>query len=232
MTVRLMIILAFIAVPCFAADTDITTPSNAQIKKWWKPQKEWVPSDKMVVEKTARVILKGGEVAFLASVAFPRRGSNFLSGTVLIRPALKEAREIEKARRVLEIHDLDGDGISEVIAESFGSGTGTTSGEKTILSFDDWKPIVLYVQGYSDDLGACSKEVVGRPCHAKEVEWAFRDVDGDQILDLVEVIKLGEGEENDQLKWKKRTNVLLFKDKKFVPASPDPTPPNVAPQLR
>jgi hypothetical protein len=51
------------------------------------------------------------------------------------------------------------------------------------------------------------------------------DVDGDGRQDLVELIDCGEGPEPDDLTWKTKVNVYLFKEKKLVLVSPDQAPP-------
>ncbi len=121
---RLIILLAFIAVPCFAADKHDPTPSHDQIKAWWKPEKRKEqaktlsgisvdPDEDMGIDDVRPVRLKGGERAFVASVFFPTRGRCCNQGLLLVRPDLQETRQTHSLSRFDEIIDLDHDGLTK-----------------------------------------------------------------------------------------------------------------------
>lgn len=72
MIIRLIVLLAFIAVPCFPTDTHYPTPSHSQInqiKSWWKPENRKSSDEEFDIGHVYPVRLKSGERAYMASVA-------------------------------------------------------------------------------------------------------------------------------------------------------------------
>jgi hypothetical protein len=234
----LAILGLFIALPVLAGamETDVTPhyqrqlpplsqtpqrPSDEQIKRWWLPARTWQECEMLDIIKVEPVVLESREKAFLCSVGFPDRPRLFLSGALLVRPELEEAREIPEIWRDFEVYDFDRDGISEIFTWGYSLGTGYIGGWKSILHFDGWVPVILHKQEFGDDLNSCGKEVIGRSCHSKEVYWSFTDLDGDGNIDLVETLIYKEGEEPEQLKWRSEVHAFLLKDKKFIAVTPD-----------
>ncbi|MDP2971370.1 MAG: hypothetical protein Q8P64_19520 [Deltaproteobacteria bacterium] len=212
-----VIFIAVMLLPSWAVgDKDI--PNDSQIQEWWKPENRKKPNEKLEVNKVVPIRLTGKEEAFLAAVYFPERGRNFFSGALLVRPSQKEARQVQEVGDHFEVHDLDLDGVSEISTKIVGSGQGTTAGEKILLYFDGWKPVVLYKKAFGDNLGACG-EYLGHRCYSEEVVWTFTDLDGDDKRDLVELVIKKEGKETDKLRWATKVNVFLLKQKRFIPAA-------------
>ncbi len=226
MIIRLIVVLAFITVPCFATDTYYPTPSHSQIsqiKKWWKPEYGMNPDEEFGIGHVYPVRLKSGERAFVASVDFPPRGRFCSVEILLVRPDLQEARQIDPhhilvSPRIREVVDLDGGRISGVVVSGLMTSAGSTAGRNTLLYFDEWQPVVLHSRAFES--GDCGRALTGRSCHDEEVKWFFRDLDGDGTKDLVELILCGNAEEPDQMTYKVRVNIYLIKDTQLVPAPP------------
>ncbi len=220
MLCTLIILSLLMGVPAFAVGPADRAPTHSQIMKWWKPGDTYKPDEAMEIGDVQLVRLVNGEKAFAGSVTFPYRGYCCNAGILLIRPVLQEAREIRllNLAGVDEVTDIDRDGISEVVTSASFGRHGFSGGEKTILHFDGWRPIVLHKQSFGDNFGDCGKEFERGPCESKEVKWFFLDLDGDRKSDLVEVLIFGEGEEPDRLKWALGVNFYLLKNGKFVSA--------------
>jgi hypothetical protein len=194
----------------FAANTP---PSNDEIQNWWH-------GEEMKIEgKPLQIGLSNKEVAYIVPVGFYYRVINFIWHSVLVRPTLKEVREIiEPVRRDCVAHDLNHDGISEIETVSLGSGQGTTIGKKSIVQFDGWKPIVLHQMDFEDSNGNCRNyKSPGWICFfKKEVLWQFSDLNSDGIQDLIEVITISSDDNpKNELKTEKTINRYLFKNNSF-----------------
>ena len=189
---------------------DNTPPSNDDIQNWWKKNSK----EEMTIEgKPLQIGLRNKEVAYLVPVGFYGRGRNFIWHTVIVRPSIKEVREVEEpVRRDSISHDLNRDGISEIETVSLGSGQGTTHGEKSIVQFEDWKPIVLHRKEIYDNSGCCGPPRGGcGKCESQEVKWKFTDLNHDGKDDLIEeiIIKLGTTQ-------KKTIKKYLFNNSMFI----------------
>jgi hypothetical protein len=221
MIISLIVLLAFITVPCFAADRYYPTPSDSQIKSWWGPEDGQSAHEELEIKDVHRVRLKSGENAFVASVSFPRRARCCSHGILLVRPALQEARQTHSLRRVTEVIYLIDAQISAVAISGSFMGQGQLSGHNAILFFDEWQPIEIFGREFGNNLGdICGKTGSGRRCYSEEVKWLFTDIDGDGTKDLVELIFYKEGEDRDQLSWTTKVNAYLIKNKKLVPVPP------------
>ncbi|OPY01017.1 MAG: hypothetical protein A4E60_01962 [Syntrophorhabdus sp. PtaB.Bin047] len=190
-------------------------PSNETIQEWWHKNSR----EEMTIEgKPVQIGLRSKEVAFLVPVGFYHRGRNSIWHAVLVRPALEEVREAEDpVGNEFEARDLDHDGISEIVTSVSGSGQGTTRGDRSIIQFDSWKPVVLHQASFHDDLGWCGPPSLGyEECTAKEVTFKFPDLDGDGKDDLLEEIVIKKGSRPDRLKARKKTNRYLFNGNTFI----------------
>ncbi len=226
---RLVMVLVFIALPCFAAGTACSMPSHSQIEKWWKSEDGKSPDEELHVKEVRPIRLKGGEKAFVASVIFPTRGHCCGAGILLIRPDLQEARQLHSVSNVQidRVIDIDGDGIDELAITDSQSGLGSLGGNKLILSFDGWSPGILHMRAFGDNLGSCGSElsVTRRSCHSESERWTFVDLNGDGAQDLVELVDCEDGPEPERMAFTTTVvNVYLFKDKKFVRLSPELNP--------
>lgn len=197
------------------------TPNHEQIRKWWFPGRNWKQCKELTIDRIEPVALESGEQAFLCSVGFPDRARLFLAGSLLVRPNLQAATELDVVFEDFDIYDLDGDGISEVVTWGCGLGQGQTACRRNILRIRGWDPVILYQRQFGDNLGACGQEMMGRNCRSLEVYWSFADLNGDNKIDLLELLVYKEGPDTDQLKWRTETKAYLLKDGKFVQASPD-----------
>lgn len=194
-------------------------PTKAQIDEWWKPQNRECPTEKLQVNDLMGVSLSGGEEAFLASVFFLDRGRNAFGGSLLVRPKLKEAREVEEIGKHFEtIGLLDGSsGPSLISTEVVASGQGTTGGQMSIVMLDGWKAIVLHKRDFGDNLGGCGS-IFHRRCRSEETRWIFADLDRDGRTDLIEVVISQDGAEAKNLSWRTTTRAYLLKGGKYIPA--------------
>lgn len=214
----LLCILFISSLPCSTL-AGSAIPSEVEINTWWKPDNRKKPGEKIQVNRIVPVYLKSKENAFLATVYFAERGRNFFSGSLLIRPSLKETREADGVGETIEVLDLGNDGISEVSTEIVGSGQGTTAGTKRIVYFEGWKTVVVHEKEFGDNLGECGP-IVRRVCYAREVKWLFTDLDGDEKLDLIETIVDREGKEPNKLAWSVSTKGYLFKAGRLSQTAP------------
>lgn len=189
---------------------DAVAPSNDEIQAWWKQHSK----EKMTIDGSPVPIgLRSKEKAFLVPVYFIARGRNDIDHTILVRPAIKAVREVEDpVRRDSVARDLDHDGISEIETTALGSGQGRTQGDKSIVQFEDWKPIVLHRKEFYDNSGCCGPPRWGcGKCESQEVKWKFTDLNHDGKDDLIEeiVIKLGTTQ-------KKTIKIYLFNNSMFI----------------
>lgn len=174
-----------------------TPPSNEEIESWWKPsdpERSAIESASILYENQdpIEIHLRNREVAYLVPVSISPSGRNFMFRMALVRPALQESREIsDYIYSHAEVYDFDGDGVSEVVGVAFGSGGGTLFGEKSIVQFDGWNPMLLYQSDYHDTEGVC-----GKRCHrfsSKSLDWKFVDLDNNGVVDLLETVTTEEG---------------------------------------
>ena len=123
--------LAHLCLPAASADVP---PSKDLVEAWWKSKS----AEEMQIEgNLVEVRLRNKEIVYLVPVGLYDRGRNDIWHIAMVRPSLKEVREVgEPVERNIQVYDLNHDGISEVVAQSIGSGQGTTSGVKAIVQFD------------------------------------------------------------------------------------------------
>ena len=79
---------------CFFATTASaeTHLSIDTVQSWWKTKS----SEEMTVDgHLMKIHLRNKEVAYLLPVGFYERGRNFINHIVMIRPSLKEVREVD-----------------------------------------------------------------------------------------------------------------------------------------
>jgi hypothetical protein len=185
-----------------------TPPSDDIIQSWWQTNS----TEKMTIEgKPEQIALLNKEIAYLVPVGFYDRGRNFIWHIVMVRPKINEVRELdESVRRDIIVHDLNHDGISEIETVSLGSGQGTTIGVKSIVQFNDWKPIILHQKEFHDNLGCCGKWGCGS-CESIEVKWKFVDLTNDRDSYLIEESKIIKGS-----KIKNHITRYLFKNNTFI----------------
>lgn len=216
MLTRWLAAAAILLIPALL--TAETAPlTDAQIEQWWKSGQKVAPDERLEVNGNMTSIkLTGNEEAVLVTVTFPGRGRNSYDGVLLVRPKLKEAREIEgiKNFKVFTSFRLDSE-PSLISAAGSDSGGGTTFGEKRALFFDGWNPVVLHEERLGNNSGSCGPD---RACFAQELEWIFLDLNGDSRVDLVEVVIQKYGGQN-KTRWVAKTNTYLRKGNRFV-ASP------------
>ena len=189
--------LLFFSISAFAENIP---PSDDEIHSWWQ-------GEEMKIEgKPLQVSLLNKEIAYIAPVGFYQRGRNNIWHSVLVRPTLKEVREITgPVGKDCVVHDFNNDGISEIETVSLGSGQGTTRGEKTIVQFDGWKSIVLHRNEFHDNLGCCGSPPGGcGKCNSQEVKWKFNDPGNNGNNYLVEEIIIKEGASRDKINFKKK----------------------------
>jgi hypothetical protein len=213
----LVIVFLFLLVNSVVAQNPKpNVPSDTEINTWWKPENREDPKERFQVNRCTFVRLVTGEEAFLASVFFLDRGRNAFGGSLLVRPKLREAREIKGIGEDFETIGLL-NGASLISAKTVGSGQGTTAGQKTLLKLDGWKSMVLHKSDFGDNLGECGS-VSGRRCHSEDTHWIFTDLNGDEKMDLVEVSVTQDGPEANRLAWRTVTRVYLLKEGKYVVA--------------
>jgi hypothetical protein len=187
-------------------------PSKKTITSWWKSQS----SEAMdIVGDPVEVRLKNKEIAYLVPVLFSR-GRNDMWRVVMVRPTLKEVQEVDDpVRSVVEVHDLDHDGVSEVVVSASGSLQGTIQGVRAIVQFEGWYPVVLHEETFSDNSAAWGENDVAY--ESRTVTWKFVDLNKDGSSDLVEEITTERGREHGGPTRESMVSRFLFKSMEFVP---------------
>jgi len=225
---RIFLILFIIVLAPSLVTGECDVPSDRQIWMWWDPPEGRSKEDGMFVDKVIPIAIAGNEKAFLAAVTFPYRGRNFQRGSLLVRPKLREAREMDQVGYHFGTVRNNFNGAEIIWTEGFGSGQGTTAGQKSVLYFDGWKPVILHEMSVGDNLGQCGVELDLRECYAIKVAWTFVDLDNDRKDDLIEVVIQQKGPSTDKLSWAVKVNTYLIKDGEVIPTSPsmryDPNP--------
>lgn len=145
-----------------------TAPSATQISAWLPTEiNEQEPS----IAELVPITLKGGEQAYLASVAYANAGRNFWAGYLLVRPDLGEARQLEEfGAQYNQIRRLDdySSSHSALIIGGSGSGQGTSASSYSVVTFDGWKVSDLLTVHESDNSGNCGADV-DRDCEGNKV---------------------------------------------------------------
>jgi hypothetical protein len=213
-TILLICLLAW-SFYAFACEKKVVNPpSESQIKQWWKSK----GNEDIDILQIIPIKLMNKEDAFIAQVYFTGRGRNFFNGALLVRPMLKEAREIDDVigatEDAFEVTDFDNDGVSEIVAKAVGSGQGTTSGAKYLIRFEGWNSVILHKSEFGDNLGACG-EYSNQECYSTKVYWHFDNINGNALL--VETTITEEGLEAEKLESKKIVKSFLFKKGKLLP---------------
>ena len=157
-------IALFASLPSYSADA----PSVAEIQAWAPPQHAAMG---ISVNKIVPVTLRGGEQAFLASVTYEESMRNGWAGYLLVRPSLKEARDLEEFggqyNGITPINSYEPSQRAVIIGTST-SGQGHSSSTYTLASFDGWSVKPLYSASESDNSGNCG-EYVERYCKGNNV---------------------------------------------------------------
>lgn len=178
-----------------------TPPTKEQILEWWVPTTPDATSleelftlseDHPLIE----IRLRNKEVAYIAKANFIKTTRTFPS-YILIRPALKEAREIQDYYFVSidHVYDFNQDGTSEIVINSFIRKCNGTTSIQQIIQFNGWETVVLH-QAVSKNKIAWSDDP--DPSYYKEVDWQFIDLNNDGIIDLDEIVTHEEGNRDEQ----------------------------------
>lgn len=115
--------------------------------------------------------LKNGETAYLAAGTF-KRGRNGWLGTLLVRPAVQEVTDVSDLMKEFDRYDFDNDGVTEVYAEIWADGGGSTYRTFRWLHFDGSTPKTLIKAEYEDHSGARDG------LDYKHVDWKIYEIDG------------------------------------------------------
>lgn len=188
-------------------------PSSEIITSWWKKKS----NVGINVDNVKQIGLLNHEVAFIASATFDDAGRNGMFGAVLIRPTLQEVHDLrESVGSEFEIYDLDNDGVSEVVTKVSGSGQGTEIGDKLIVLFDEWNPVVLhqvhFETGMNADLTAGTEETI---------EWKLVPKSNtEKYAKLIEAIYIndwtqGANDKHPKNNIHRENNTYKFLNKKF-----------------
>ena len=212
------------------------------INSWWDGPKNY-QTEKVFCEKLIKVVEvhpSSGESAFIAVCAVNRSHIEGFDAFLIIRPKFKEAKEFSSLRGSGSIHqvvDLDNDGISEIVLSSGETHQGFHHAEIQIIGINGWNADVIYQRNIEDCTGNSSYRYVkdcafGEPT---EISFIFEDLDGDQVLDLVETVnyfvkfkdmsideavkRFGQNwwEVGIALEEATRVNHYLFKNRVFIP---------------
>ncbi len=217
MSARWLLIVAVLFIPTILT-AQTQCPSRAEIAEWWKAGRTATPDEPIEVTGSLNgVVLTGKEEAIVVHVTFPKRGINSYDGVLLVRPKLKEAREVEMAKDfgVFGSYHLP-DEPSVISATGWSSGGGHVSGEKRAIIFDGWDQVILHSRRFGDNLGDCG---IYCACVVQQVEWIFSDLNGDEKVDLIEVVIQRFGGQK-RTRWVTTMNTFLRKGNRYVASPP------------
>lgn len=142
------------------------------------------------------VRLKGGEHAYLVNVSFPQRGRNMESGSLLVRPALAAARELDLGN-IEKVIDLGADSATGIVAIRSASGQGRVDGSNVLATLNGWAPEVLLQTDWAGNTGECGEGSFNPVCLDESVTWTF-ERDEEQLF-LVERLDKSSGTDSDNL---------------------------------
>lgn len=191
-------------------------PSQQTMLEWYRAKAK-KGGEKFDFEgDPVEIKLRNKETAYLVKVILDNAGRNDMTRQLLVRPELQEARLISQdyAMHVVGVHDLDNNGVSEVVTDSSASGQGTHSGASYILQFDGWSPIVLLESRYEGNGGYYEENHI--EYLLIENEWEYIDLNRDGKLDVLETVTYRSGRNSLPplvAVWKNR---YLFLGDKFV----------------
>lgn len=191
-------------------------PAAEQVQEWWKAKS----SEEMTIEGPLQEVhLRNKEVAFLVPVGFYQRGRNFIWHTVLVRPELREVRELPApVGRECSVRDVDAEGVSEVMSVAVASGGGTTESVQSIFELDGFNPVVMHQAVSRDNLGACHEG-----CKQVDVTWKFDRPAGHAQTTLVETVTTSTGPTPERLRSTNVVKRYVRDGDTFVPTSPQAT---------
>lgn len=175
------------------------------------------------------IFLASGEKVFLARVE-TNEGRNFQSGVVLVdveNHKIQFAKELVGLDVEIQIQSLDHDAPTEIIFETLGSGQGEIHVSKILGYFDKSKKLkILFEKKYlmSNVDAVCGEDRAKNPdaylaqfdCVEREVQWKFKDLNHDGILDLIQT-------EKTKTWHSKKSKTKMTKVEKFVFDSQDKT---------
>lgn len=191
---------------------DEPLPTDEDVLRWFSV----VSDDEVKLHERYPIGLVGGERAILISATVSKRGWNYMSQTLLVKPESNEARLLEGTvvQSVTKALDLDSDGVSEVVVWTGGSGGGSEMGKRAVVHIDGWEPIILRSRDYTKNEGTWGRKV--NTYYMSEFEWEFVDIDGDGVLDLNERRIVEEGRNKREPVVTKGLYRYVFKDGEFV----------------
>jgi len=135
-----------------------------------------------------RVQLKDGDRAFVAIVASSEDARYETDRLVLFRPGKGEARSFGGSYWKIEVHDLDGNGTSELLLTSGFVQGGYTESKKRLCRFSGWDlQCFSRFAEESDNGGMCDGEE--DQCVSISTELEIGDLNSDGIKDIAEVLR-------------------------------------------
>jgi hypothetical protein len=171
-------------------------PTAQQVEQWWKTNS----SDEMSLDGPLQEVhLINRETAYIAPATLSPRGRNGMFRAVLVRPDIKEVRELpEPVGNHLTVLDLEGDGISEVLSVLVTSGGGQTDTDHSIFRLDGFTPVVLHEAIEEDNFGDCPPQ----ECAGVAIDWKFGRTTSSGPTTLTETVTFSRGPREDRLKRK------------------------------
>lgn len=176
------------------------------INSWWDSPKVYGGGRTQCeeVENVFKVHPSVGEKAFFVICSVNRSHAEGFTTSLIIRPKYKEAREfinigdgVVDGRDIDKVVDIDHDGISEIVIGTGSKGQGFYGGDRMVVSVKDWLPHILFKRQVNDCSGSgWFRYVQDNDCSfgsPVSVSFKFEDLDGDEVLDLVETVTHYEG---------------------------------------
>lgn len=189
-------------------------PSIETIQKWWS---NYSLETMTPYEEPIKIKLFNNETAYIIPVTIDQRGRIASLTTVMVRPALKQVKEVgHPVSSNCKVYDLNKDGISEVVADSGAMAQGIIEGSIYIVQFYGWTPVVLHQAEFFGNFGICGPPPeFSFECFSKSVNFKFTDLNDDNIDDLVEETIFKEGISTNNLHSKKVIKKYIFKNNVF-----------------
>lgn len=146
------------------------------------------PKNAIHIDKTQKIQLKSGEIAYLSGVEFQDAGRNFWGGYILTRPKLKQSQILEYGGQAnqFKVYQVQAKTkpIQLIQLTSASSGQGEVSSRDELVYFEGWKAYVVATAESSSYLGRYSETLGEEDCKTGEnIDSTFKVVDqADYVL--------------------------------------------------
>lgn len=198
--------------PCLSESNQFSTD---ELKAWIQPDGEkfhFYSPDIIEIHLTSK------ETAYLVPVSMENAGRNDMFQTALAIPSAKKLILLTNTivNQIIDVLDIDNDGVSEIIVKKSGSGGGSEIGKKAIVQIkNNGEVAVIHEISFYTNEGEWGKSVSSY--HMHDAEWEFVPTSsGANTKDMIETIIEEKGRKGKAPHVSKVTKRYHFVSGKFV----------------